>query len=336
MIRIGVIGCGEVARFGHLPAITGNSDFVVVGLYDPDERNLVSTAQNFRLEPFDNLESLYKQGLDAVLIASPAPTHRENVLIAALNGVHVLCEKPIANDSAEGREMADAMDRTGKIFTVGFCYRFSRVTAQIKEWIDAGVIGKVRASRLTYIWNLHGRYEEHEGFWRESNRWKGRMQEGGPMVDCGVHAIDLARYWLDSEAVTVSGHGAWIADYEAPDHVWLHMDHANGAHTMVEMSFTYGHTVKDPIDHFSYHLIGEGGVIRYDRDGYVLEAKTGSGTLRVPGASEKNFEGMYAAFANAIKTGNASQLPTANDGIIATELAWNATKMAIAKRPTTQ
>jgi predicted dehydrogenase len=113
--------------------------------------------------------------------------------------------------------------------------------------------------------------------------------------------------------------------------MYLHMDHEGGAHAMVEMSFTYGHTAREPISFFSYHLIGDGGVIRYDRDGYVLESR-GKETLRVPGASEKNFEGMYAEFARAIQTGDKGGLPTAEDGIIATRIAWQATEQAISNR----
>ena len=70
------------------------------------------------------------------------------------------------------------------------------------------------------------------------------------MVDCDVHSIDLARHWLGSEVARHTALGAWVADYEAPDHMWLHLDHESGAHTMVEMSFTYGHTAKEPISFF--------------------------------------------------------------------------------------
>jgi predicted dehydrogenase len=151
------------------------------------------------------------------------------------------------------------------------------------------------------------------------------MLEGGPMVDCGVHMIDLARWWLQSEPVGFSESGAFVADYSAPDHMWLHMDHERGEHTTVEMSFTYCHTAREPINHFSYHLIGDGGLIRYDRDGYILEARTGDGTIRVPGASEKNFEGMYSSFVEAIQTGNHALVPSATDGLIATRIARTAT-----------
>ena len=152
------------------------------------------------------------------------------------------------------------------------------------------------------------------------------------MVDCGVHAIDLARYWLNSEPVAILGAGAWVADYDAPDHVWMHMDHANGVHTAIEMSFSYCHTAREPINQFSYDLVGDGGLIRYNRDGYLLEARTGAATFRVPGASEKNFDGMYRELGLAIASGDESKLPTANDGIVATAVAWEATNQAIRRR----
>lgn len=334
MIRIGVVGCGEVANFGHLPAIVSNPQFQVAALFDPNEDRLTATAEKFGNPPsFRDIASFYRTGLDAVVIASPAPTHRENVLLAAKQGVHVLCEKPISDDEDEAVEMAAAMEETGKIFTIGFCYRFSPVSRQIQDWVAEGVIGTVRSLRLIYIWNLHGRFEQDAaGSWVESPRWRGRMVEGGPMVDCGVHCIDLARMWLGQEPVRVSGEGAWVANYDAPDHMYLHMDHAGGAHTMVEMSFSHGHTAKEPLNQFSYELIGDGGVIRFLRDGYILEARTGQEIIRAPGASEKNFEGMYAEFAHAITSGDLSGLPTSEDGIIATRLAWQATRHAISQR----
>ena len=152
------------------------------------------------------------------------------------------------------------------------------------------------------------------------------------MVDCGVHQIDLSRWWLGQEVERYEAAAAWVSDYDAPDHVYLHLDHSRGAHTMVEMSFTYGHTAKDPLPHFSYHLIGTGGVLRYDRDGYVLEARTGQETLRVPGASEKNFSGMYAEFERALSTGEPGNLATARDGLVATRIARTATERAIGSR----
>jgi predicted dehydrogenase len=334
MIRIGLIGCGAVADFGHLPAISTNPELELVALCDPDRERLGEVASRFGNPPtFTDPEAFFAHPMDVVAVTSPAFAHLGNVLLAATHGLHVLCEKPIAMNDLEAEEMISAMDRAQRHFFIAFCYRFSPVALQIRDWVRKGMIGDVRSLRLIYDWNLHGKYEQSEtGEWVESPRWRGRMVEGGPMVDCGVHQIDLARWWLGQEVVDTTVAAAWVAEYDAPDHVWLHLNHEGGAHTAVEMSFTFGHTVAEPLSLFQYHLIGTGGLIRYERDGYILEARTGQETIRVPGASEKSFPGMYDALVQSLTTGDASNMPTAQDGLIATRLARTATEAAIAKR----
>ena len=153
------------------------------------------------------------------------------------------------------------------------------------------------------------------------------------MVDCGVHQIDLARWWTGSEIVHQTASAAWVdEEWEAPDHMWLHLDHANGIHTAVEMSFSYTHTAKEPLSHFSYHLIGTEGIIRYDRDHWHFELRTKHGTFYLPGASEKNFHGMYAQWRDALEAGNSGGLPTARDGLVVTRIARTATDNVIADR----
>jgi predicted dehydrogenase len=323
------MGCGVVADYGHLPAIKQTKGLDLVALFDPNKAAVEHAAQKFGVaNAFTDQDAFLDCGLDAVVVTSPAPAHRPNVLGAAERGLHVLCEKPIAMTDDEAEEMIGAMELAGKMLAVGFVYRFSHVAAQMKRWVETGAVGEIRSLRLVYLWDLHGRFEQDKDLnWVEASRWRGRMEEGGPMVDCGVHQIDLARWWLGQEVVRWSAEGAWVVDdYRAPDHMWLHMDHERGTHTLVEMSFSYGHTAKEPAPLFTYELIGSGGVLRYDRNGWLLEARHGQGVLRVPGASEKNFLGMHEAFAHALATGDPSGMPTARDGLIATAIARDATE----------
>lgn len=305
-----------------------------MGLYDPSAERLSATAAKFGQPPaFTEAEHFFALEMDAVVIASPSWAHKQNVLVAARHGLHVLCEKPIAMDDADGAEMIEVMKNAGKMFFVGFVYRFSPVAQQIKRWVDEKVAGDIRSLRLIYIWDLHGQWEQTSaGEWIESPRWTGRMLEGGPLVDCGVHQIDLARWWLGEEVIRSHADAAWVSEYEAPDHLYLHMDHEKGVHTMIETSFTFGHTSREPRSEFSYDLIGTGGTLRYDRDGYILEARNGEGVIRMPGASEKNFLGLYQAFAEALETGDATGMPSAEDGLIATKIAREATNRAIQQR----
>lgn len=334
MKKIGLMGCGMIAEFGHLPAILATEGLEAWAVYDPAPERAYGLQHKFGIpHGYAVSDMFFESGLDAVVVASAAPAHRRNVIEAARHGLPVLCEKPLALTDGDAEFMIHTMSDAGLLLATGFCYRFSPVAQNIKRLVKDGAIGSVRSLRLVYIWNLHGRDRITPLGRTEPNPyWHGRMEEGGPMVDCGVHQIDLARWWLDSEVAHYQTAGAWVEDYEAPDHMWLHMDHENGAHTMAEMSFSYGHTARDPLAHFSYHVIGTEGMIRYDRDGWVFELRNRHGTHRLPGASEKNFEGMYAAFGRALETGEPGELPTGYDGLRATQIAREATETVIAQR----
>ena len=328
------MGYGHVAEYGHLPAIAEVPDLQLVSVYDPDPVRIDRVGDRYGIgQRFTDSDAFFESGIDAVVVTSSAPAHKQNVLDAARHRKHVLCEKPLAMTDEDAEEMIRVMDDAGLMLFTGFCYRFSPVSLKIKELVAQRAIGDVRALRLIYTWNLHGKYDQDETGRRfEAPRWIGRMLEGGPMVDCGVHQIDLARWWLDAEVVRQQGAGAWVENYEAPDHMWLHLDHANGAHTCVEMSFSYCHTVREPINHFSYHLIGTHGLIRYDRDGWHFELRSGCGTDYFPGADEKNFAGMYHAFARALESGDPGYMPTGRDGLIAVRISRTATEQAVRDR----
>jgi predicted dehydrogenase len=154
------------------------------------------------------------------------------------------------------------------------------------------------------------------------------------MVDCGTHQIDLALFWLDSPVVRFASHGAWVDEYEAPDHIWLHMDHANGAHTMVEMSYSYHHTSRNTRSEFVYELIGTEGVIRYDRSARRFTMENLSGSHEFEYHPEKSFAGMYAEWARALETGESDLLTSAQDGMRVVEIARQATDAAMEHRCT--
>ena len=334
MKRIGLVGAGAVADFGHAPAIYAVPGLELVGVFDPDIERARHLAARFEIPTVATTEAeLYDLKLDAVVIASPPEYHLSNFRLAAKNGVAALCEKPLADTDESALALCRLAEESDVALFTGFVYRFSPIAAQIKTWLKEGIIGRVRSIRLVYLWGLHGQYmQDAEGKWIESPRWRGRMLEGGPLVDCGVHFIDLVRWWLDEEIVHATGSGAWVAEYEAPDHVFGHLTTESGVQALAECSFTYGHTAKDPATVFTYELIGDGGVIRYDRNGWHLEARTG-GDIRIGhGASEKNFVGLHEAFCHALMSGDASMMPSAMDGILATRYATAITREIIQGR----
>lgn len=334
MKKIGLMGCGVVANYGHLPAIQAAAGCELFAIYDPNETRVREAQQVFRVPyAFTDVQQFLASGIEAVTITSPAPFHRQNVLDAAQFRLPVLCEKPLALDTAEAGEMIAAMQEAGAPLYTAFCYRFSPSALKIRELVQSGAIGEVRSLRLIYNWDCHGKYVAGPGGQSMIQRRRHeRMLEGGPMVDCGTHQIDLAHFWLGQPVIHFQGIGAWVDDYEAPDHIWLHMQHAGGAQTMVEISYSYGFTTKNRLHEFIYELIGTKGVIRYDREARRFTMETVDGTEEFEWHDEKNFVGLYEEFALALERGHSDLLTSAADGMRVTEIAHEATEQAIRNR----
>lgn len=333
-IKIGVMGCGVVSEYGHLPPLRDSPRFKVKALMDPNEASLTDYQKRFGVpEGYTTQDAFMKSGLDAVAICSPAPVHLENIQGCAAHGLPALCEKPLAMDADEATEIVRLMKDADLPLFVGFCYRFAGCAQTIRDLVQNGAIGQVRSLRLIYNWDCHGKYEQDEqGNWVKYQRRIDRMLEGGPMVDCGVHQIDLAQWWLQSPVTRYAGQGSWVDEYEAPDHVFLHMDHDNGAHTMVEMSYSYGHTTKNKYNEFIYELIGTDGVIRYERNTGLFELRNHKFTEKLKHTGEKNFATMYEHFANALQKNDPGDLCTGEQAIVVTDIARHATDQIIADR----
>ena len=142
----------------------------------------------------------------------------------------------------------------------------------------------------------------------------------------------LRGWWLGSEIVNFSGFGAWVEDYDAPDHTWVHMDHQNGAHTMIEISFSYCHTANEPVNEFIYELIGTEGVIRYDRNQKSIIVHGKSESFELPHSDDLGFASMYKEVVSALDTGKTELLATGLDGLIATRISRESTEDAMRRR----
>jgi predicted dehydrogenase len=323
-----------IAERGHLPALKQVSGLRVFALYDRDFDRAKELQQQFDVShAFPSEKAFYSSDIDAVVVCTPAPVHHQNVMDAAKWGKHVLCEKPLAMTEEEMVEMDEVMAEADLQLFTGFNYRFSQSSRDIRRLVQEEGIGEVRLLRLIYNWHLHGKWQWNENEERIVRPLReGRMKEGGPMVDCGVHQIDLARWWLKSEVEWQHGIGVWIDDYEAPDHMYLHLGHVCGTHSMVEMSFSYNATSQEPRTNFLYELIGTDGVIRYSRQEHSFELRNSHGTQHLPWHPEKSFVGMHDEFARALESGHPEEMPTAKDGLTATRIARTATEQAIRDR----
>ncbi len=182
-INIGLIGCGHIARWVHLPTLRRLPNVRVVAVADADPQRLPAGVPGFT----DYRQLLDQPNLHAVVIAAPNAVHAELARAAFQCGKHVYLEKPLAPSRAEADAVLAAWKKAGTTGMIGFNYRFNPQYAALRG--DIGRIGKVVMVRS--VFSLA---------WREPPEWKKtRSTGGGVLLDLGSHHVDLIRFLFNQE-----------------------------------------------------------------------------------------------------------------------------------------
>lgn len=197
-IRAGVIGLGMGRH--HAQQYDASPNAELVAICDVDEKRLAEYKQIYpRAEAYtDYQEMLAKANLDAVSVALPNVLH-DTVSIAALEaGVHVLCEKPMAVNAERAKAMLEAARRTGRKLMIHFNYRYTPTAQFLKRYVEEGHLGSLYYARTRW---LRARGIPKPGGWFTTKALSG----GGPVIDLGVHRLDLAMWLMGyPEVVSVS------------------------------------------------------------------------------------------------------------------------------------
>ena len=210
-IRIGAVGLG---RLGYQHAY--NLRFVIPGvelvaLCDLDESRLKNTASAWSVPHiFTDFGAMIGSGeLDAVAISSPSHLHTVQIAAALERGLHVFCEKPLGTTVGECRiaEAAVAM-HPDRVFMLGFMRRYDPSYAYAKEMVEAGRIGRPILFR--------GYSQDPESAIAGAIAYAGHS--GGQFIDMAVHDIDLARWFMGSDPVSVYAIGGCYAHPEFGEH----------------------------------------------------------------------------------------------------------------------
>lgn len=187
-VNVGIIGSG-IGRY-HIMGYQKCSDVVVSALADINEEKGRKLATEFNIHNFytDYKEILKSKDITAVSVCTPNFLHA-SITIDALNaGKHVLCEKPIAMNTAEAEKMLAAANKNKKILMVGFTHRFRNESQMLKKLIENGELGKIYHADAFAI---RRRGIPGMGGWFTTKSMSG----GGPIIDIGVHILDLS-FWL--------------------------------------------------------------------------------------------------------------------------------------------
>lgn len=184
-LRIGMVGAGNIANV-HLNAYQALDNVEIAAICDINAERLNETADLFNIEKryATEAEMLANEQLDAADVCVWNCNHAKCTIDALDAGLHVLCEKPMAYSVKEAEEMLEASKRNNKLLMIGFVLRFDPESGIAKDFIDNGYLGDIYYSKATYL-RRHG----SPGGWFSNKELSG----GGPVIDLGVHVIDLTR-----------------------------------------------------------------------------------------------------------------------------------------------
>ena len=197
---MGIIGTGNISH-SHMAGYKALIDEVeVVAACDIDENKLAAYCEQYDIpnKYTDFNEMMAKEDLDAVSVCTWNSVHKDATIAALRGGANVICEKPMAMNTEEALEMLKASKETGKLLQIGFVRRFGNDADALKEYISAGTFGDIYYAKATYL-----RRSGCPGGWFGDKSRSG----GGPLIDLGVHVIDLVRY-LAGSPKAVSAYGA--------------------------------------------------------------------------------------------------------------------------------
>ncbi len=186
-LKVGIIGLG-LGRH-HLAGYAVNDDVEIVGVADLDDDRLREAQSDYDIpELCHHYEDLLKLGPDLVSVALPNFLHAPATVAALDAGVHVLCEKPMAVSVADAETMVAAASRNDRRLMIALNNRFRSETQILKKLIEAGELGDIYYAKTGW---LRRRGIPGAGGWFTTKSKSG----GGPLIDLGVHMIDLTR-WL--------------------------------------------------------------------------------------------------------------------------------------------
>lgn len=251
-LRIGIIGFGQMGRvhayaYRSIPLYYDGFPcrIVLKGVCDANEQLAAKGVEQagFEFMTTDFRELIARNDIDVVNICTPNKMHREALLAAFGAGKHVYCEKPLAFNEAEAKEILGAAERAGVKHQITSEYRFIPAIMKAKELIDQNFVGRVFHFRGAYL---------HAGYIDPNRPREWRMQKdvigGGVLVDLGPHILDIMHH-LVGEAAEVSasmetffrerplpGNPSTMAPVEVEDAMTVLLRLKNGALGTVEMS----------------------------------------------------------------------------------------------------
>lgn len=252
-LRLGIIGCGGIANNKHMPALKHLADKVeMVAFCDVVEERMIKALEEFGAEGAkgytDYNELLKDESIDVVHILTPNVSHGPITVASFEAGKHVLCEKPMAHNTADAKKMLVAWEKSGKKFTIGYQNRFREEVQALHKSCEKNELGDIYYAKAHAV---RRRAVPTWGVFQDKSQ-----QGGGPLIDIGTHALDITLWMMDNyEPESVTGvvfnklgslpeategnlFGPWDPEtYEVEDSAMGFIKMKNGAAITIEASW---------------------------------------------------------------------------------------------------
>lgn len=198
-IKVAVIGVGNIAN-AHIQAYRKNPNAELYALCDINAEVLRAAGKRYGVSRLYSDEAEMLRALpeiDAVSVCTWNSAHAPCTIMALETGKDVLCEKPMAINAQEAQKMYDTARRCNRKLMIGFVRRFGNDCEIVQDFIREGALGEIYFAKATYL-----RRNGNPGGWFGDKSRSG----GGPLIDLGVHVIDLTRYLMGNpKPITVFG-----------------------------------------------------------------------------------------------------------------------------------
>ncbi len=187
-IKVGVIGIGFIGA-AHVEALKRVPGVDVIAIVDSYDAQSKAEALDVPHSFDDYREMIRACKPDCIHICTPNSTHKDISIYAFERGIHVVCEKPMARNAEEARDMLVAAEESGVIHAINFHNRFYPATHQLRHMVIDGNLGQ--------IYSVHGGYLQDCSLYDTDFNWRTISKNSGKtrvVADIGSHWIDLAEY----------------------------------------------------------------------------------------------------------------------------------------------
>lgn len=188
-IKVAVVGTGNICKSAHMPVYMKRDDVEVIACADIDFEKAKKFAEQFGIPAaYASVEELLAACKPDFVDVCTWPAAHAPVSIAAANaGCHVMCEKPVCHNIDDAIALKEAVEKNGVKFMLAVPLRYGKAAVHARKLVDEGVLGDVYYGKTAYV-----RQRGIPGGWFSCTKYAG----GGPIIDIGVHRIDLAWYMM--------------------------------------------------------------------------------------------------------------------------------------------